>query len=65
MIPLQMVVVIGTEVCLIRTDSATMAVATGWIGKMSALEATMVTDLSIRIMMKMESGNPVKKVLMN
>ena len=35
----------------------TMAVATGWIGKMSAQEATMVTDLSIRTMMKMENGN--------
>ena len=36
---------------------ATMAAATGWIGKMSAQEGTMATDLSIRIMMRMESGS--------
>ena len=57
MIPLLVVVVIGTAVCLIRTGSATMAVATGWTGKMSAQAVTKVTDLSIRIMMRMESGS--------
>lgn len=57
MIPLLMVVVTGTAVYLIQTGSATMAAATGWTGKMSAQEGTMVTDLSIRIMMRMKSGS--------
>ena len=57
MFPLQMVVVTGTAAYLIQTDSATTAAATGWTGKMSAQEGTTVMDLSIRIKMRMESGN--------
>ena len=56
-------VMIITAVYLTQTDSATMAAATGWTGKMSAQEGTMVTDLSIRIMMRMESGNKINTIM--
>ena len=53
-------VVIMTAAYLTQTDSATAVAATGWTGKMSAQVVTKVTDLNIRIMMKMESGNKNK-----
>lgn len=56
MIPLLLVVVTGTAACLIHTCSATMAVTTGWTGKISVHKVTRVTELNIRIMMRMASA---------
>ena len=53
----QTIVVITTAAYLIQTDFATTAAATGWTGKMSVQAATKVTDLSIRITMRMENGS--------
>ena len=48
---------------LIRTGSATMTVATGWTGKMSAQAATKVTDFNIRTMMEMDSSSQYLNLL--
>ncbi len=56
-------VMIMTAAYLIQTDFATMAAATGWTGKMSAQAVTKVTDLNIRITMRMESGNKINTIM--
>ena len=57
----QTMVVILTTAYLTHIDSATMAAATGWTGKMSVQVTTMVTASSIRTTMRMESGSSSAK----